>query len=81
VVGRGGWRRSSGGGGAVARFPVREWFVAVGEWAGEVEGDVGELTTTSIRAEEDWRVRIDGDPELRVGLPWRPVKVGAIRPR
>ena len=39
----------------------------VGEGAGEVEGDVGELTTALIRAEEDRTEGLDVGAELRAG--------------
>ena len=53
VVGRGGWRRSSGGGGPAAQLPTRGWSV-------EDEEGAGALTTGSIRAEDDQREWIDG---------------------
>ena len=39
----------------------------VGEGAAEVEGDVGELTTASIRGEEDRREGLDVGVKLRAG--------------
>ena len=69
---QGGWPSSSGGGGAIARFSVRGWFVEVGEGAGEVERDVGKLTTASVWAEKDRREGIDGRSKLHGRFQWRP---------